>query len=110
MRGWEQDLGWLHDAACADKPVELFFSTMREDRHEAQRICGGCPVSGQCLQWSVQQGYEDGVFGGQPPRMRDGQPAAGRSAHSAHRSDRGNLGEPACIQQPSNVLAVSSAA
>ena len=56
-------------------PLELFFGDEREvtSKHteprskdqtqQAKRVCITCPVMAECLVWSMQRGYQWGVFG-----------------------------------------------
>jgi len=62
-------LNWRDAAACLDEDPELFFpigstgpSLVQID--EAKAVCGGCPVQAACLEWALQAGVDDGVWGG----------------------------------------------
>lgn len=56
-------------AACRDTDPELFFPVgesgpaLRQTRM-AQAVCAGCPVAADCLEWALEHGVGDGVFGG----------------------------------------------
>lgn len=59
---------WQDDSACQADP-ELFFPTgtgaaAERQAAEAKRVCGGCPVREQCLQWALAEGEDFGVLGG----------------------------------------------
>jgi WhiB family transcriptional regulator, redox-sensing transcriptional regulator len=56
-------------AACRDEHPELFFPVGTEgpalaQLAEAKRVCGTCPVMGECLRWALETGQDDGVWGG----------------------------------------------
>jgi WhiB family transcriptional regulator, redox-sensing transcriptional regulator len=60
---------WHAKAACADLPTEHFFpsgSTGRalEQIARAKKICASCPVAAQCLDYALDTGQVDGVWGG----------------------------------------------
>jgi hypothetical protein len=46
---------------------------MREPSPEVAAVCSRCPVRGECLAWSLEQGSDlDGVFGGFVPERPAG--------------------------------------
>jgi WhiB family redox-sensing transcriptional regulator len=60
---------WRSRSACLDENPELFFpvgttgpAVTQVD--EAKRICGGCEVRAQCLEWALQENQDHGVWGG----------------------------------------------
>jgi WhiB family redox-sensing transcriptional regulator len=60
---------WMELAACAGRPIELFFpspgvSAKTMDR--ARAICAGCPVRTECRDYADSSGGEDiiGIWGG----------------------------------------------
>lgn len=62
---------WQRRAACKDEDPELFFVVGHETSpaNEAQiaaakRVCFGCPVRVDCLEFALEHGLGDGVFGG----------------------------------------------
>jgi WhiB family transcriptional regulator, redox-sensing transcriptional regulator len=70
---------WRHRAKCrTDKcDPELFFVAGRENSQaallqikEAKRVCQGCPVKSNCLQWALGTGQEHGVMGGMSAEER----------------------------------------
>lgn len=67
--GLAEGADWRLYAACKGTDPELFFSvgnTMpaRQARREAKAICVSCFVRSQCLEWALNEGEEDGVWGG----------------------------------------------
>ncbi|AAN01709.1 WhiB family transcription factor [Mycobacterium phage SirDuracell] len=64
---------WRVEARCNGQDPELFFPLGRGPAYEqqvteAKKVCGGCPVSGECLRFvlSVERpgDYRHGVFAG----------------------------------------------
>jgi WhiB family redox-sensing transcriptional regulator len=71
----EVDGEWQDRARCLDlfpktpDAIDVWFpsgSVVVRDQavREAKRICGGCPVVGECLEWALSTGLEFGVAGG----------------------------------------------
>lgn len=66
-------LAWQSQAACRDTPTAAFFADGPGDtRHLAAKrnICGGCPVTDQCLTWALETGDTYAVLGGMTPQER----------------------------------------
>ena len=62
---------WHKGALCAQTDPEIFFNDKCVDRSPlAKRICGNCPVSEQCLQESLDNFEEFGVWGGTTGKER----------------------------------------
>ncbi|HEX5268153.1 MAG TPA: WhiB family transcriptional regulator, partial [Acidimicrobiales bacterium] len=60
---------WRRRAACRLMPAEMFFpvgtSGMAiEEVASAKQVCGGCEVSGPCLEFALETRQEFGVWGG----------------------------------------------
>lgn len=66
---------WRERAACLHVDPELFFPisnsgpTLRQI-DEAKAVCGRCPVAQPCLEWAVQVGQADGIWGGTTEKER----------------------------------------
>lgn len=57
--------GWRDQAACTDvDDLEIFFPDTAHEYKKAKQICESCPVSLQCLTWSVENDIGFGVWGG----------------------------------------------
>jgi WhiB family redox-sensing transcriptional regulator len=66
---------WRERAACLHVDPELFFPISNrgpalQQIDEAKAVCGRCPVAEQCLDWAVQVGQVDGIWGGTTERER----------------------------------------
>lgn len=65
-----RQLRWMRDAAClAEKDAEIFFpiseiGPSQLQIAEAKAICARCPVQENCLAYAIDNGLDDGVFGG----------------------------------------------
>jgi WhiB family redox-sensing transcriptional regulator len=65
------DLYWTNRAACRAADPDLFFPLIWDGRHQpAVRICSGCVVRPRCLEWALESGEPDGVWGGTTPAER----------------------------------------
>ena len=84
---------WRAAGACRSADPELFFPiatgvavTVTQVR-KAQRICAGCGVRQQCLDFAMQSGEVHGVWGGTTPEERvRARRAQVRRARRAHRA------------------------
>jgi WhiB family redox-sensing transcriptional regulator len=59
-------------AKCTDIPRSIFFPDDSVGVIVAKRVCVGCPVRSQCLEYALANGLEHGVWGGasEPERRR----------------------------------------
>lgn len=62
--------GWMADGVCAQTDPELFFPDKGGATKEAKRVCGGCPVKGECLAFALENQERFGVWGGLSERER----------------------------------------
>lgn len=70
----ERSWAWADRARCAGQEWELFFGPSegwRETRSEraereatAKKLCARCPVRRECLEKSLEEGHQYGVWGG----------------------------------------------
>ncbi len=66
---------WRSAGACATADPDLFFpiSTYAAGVREAERalrVCAGCPVRRQCLEFAMRTGEREGIWGGTTPEER----------------------------------------
>ena len=61
----EVDNTWITRAACAGLPTEWFFP-LKTNRNlfDGREICALCPVTQECLDYSVAMNIEFGIWGG----------------------------------------------
>lgn len=55
---------WMDDAVCATTDPEVFFPENLGSAAEAKKICATCPVVQECLAYALENGFDDGVWGG----------------------------------------------
>jgi WhiB family transcriptional regulator, redox-sensing transcriptional regulator len=60
---------WRASSSCKDEDPELFFPIGTTGPallqiEEAKAVCRRCPVMERCLQWAMESGQEQGVWGG----------------------------------------------
>ena len=57
-------MNWDDEAACQSTDPDLFFPTEEFSEQVAVRICRGCPVRTQCLEFALTARLEHGVWSG----------------------------------------------
>lgn len=62
-------MDWRHRAACIGIDPELWFPVGTGgpallQTQEAKAVCARCPVNAECLDWALEMGVSDGVWGG----------------------------------------------
>ena len=80
---------WMANANCAGTSADLFFTPLIEDGGtknysaklyaEARKVCSGCTVKAECLEWGMSDIYY-GMYGGLSPLERRNLRQPGRSA------------------------------
>ena len=66
--GDEQD--WQERALCAQTDPEAFFPEKGGSTREAKRICSGCEVRAECLEYALAHDERFGIWGGLSERER----------------------------------------
>ncbi len=61
---------WMDKAKCRNLPPETFFPSDGLGVEAAQRICHGCPVKQECLEYALANHIDHGVWGGASERER----------------------------------------
>ena len=66
---------WRAASACLTADPDLFFpiaagTADASQVSRARRICAGCTVRQQCLDFAVRSGEKDGIWGGTTPEQR----------------------------------------
>jgi WhiB family transcriptional regulator, redox-sensing transcriptional regulator len=63
---------WHEQAACVDVPTRRFFPERGAAVLTAsvKRVCQGCPVRLECLEFALAENIQHGVWGGTSPRER----------------------------------------
>ena len=65
-----EDPEWQERALCAQTDPEAFFPEKGGSTREAKRICGGCDVRAECLDYALAHDERFGIWGGLSERER----------------------------------------
>lgn len=62
-------MDWRSHAACSEQDPELFFpigttGPAVEQADAAKRICSGCAVREECLEYAIASNQDAGIWGG----------------------------------------------
>jgi len=60
----DEELGWQERALCAQTDPESFFPEKGGSTREAKKICTGCEVKAQCLEYALANDERFGIWGG----------------------------------------------
>jgi WhiB family redox-sensing transcriptional regulator len=63
-------LGWQERALCAQTDPEAFFPEKGGSTREAKRVCLGCGVRPECLEYALAHDERFGIWGGLSERER----------------------------------------
>ena len=61
---------WQEQALCAQTDPEAFFPEKGGSTREAKRICTGCEVRAECLEYALEHDERFGIWGGLSERER----------------------------------------
>ena len=64
------DPSWRLDALCAETDPEAFFPEKGGSTRDAKRVCSGCPVRAECLEFALANDERFGIWGGLSERER----------------------------------------
>jgi len=65
-----EDQGWQEKALCAETDPEAFFPEKGGSTREAKKICTGCEVRSECLEYALSNDERFGIWGGLSERER----------------------------------------
>ena len=68
--GDEGELSWQERSLCAQTDPEAFFPEKGGSTREAKRICSGCEVRAECLEYALAHDERFGIWGGLSERER----------------------------------------
>jgi WhiB family redox-sensing transcriptional regulator len=68
--GLPEEASWQERALCAQTDPEAFFPEKGGSTREAKRICTGCEVRGDCLEYALEHDERFGIWGGLSERER----------------------------------------
>ena len=63
-------LAWQADALCAQTDPEAFFPEKGGSTREAKKVCIGCEVRAECLEYALKNDERFGIWGGLSERER----------------------------------------
>ena len=63
-------LAWQEQALCAQTDPEAFFPEKGGSTREAKKICTGCEVRAECLEFALANDERFGIWGGLSERER----------------------------------------
>jgi WhiB family transcriptional regulator, redox-sensing transcriptional regulator len=66
----EEEQDWQERALCAQTDPEAFFPEKGGSTREAKKICGGCEVRPECLEYALAHDERFGIWGGLSERER----------------------------------------
>ena len=66
----EGALGWQERALCAQTDPEAFFPEKGGSTREAKKVCIGCEVRAECLEYALAHDERFGIWGGLSERER----------------------------------------
>ncbi|MDP9432712.1 MAG: WhiB family transcriptional regulator [Actinomycetota bacterium] len=61
---------WQEQALCAQTDPEAFFPEKGGSTREAKKVCVGCPVQVECLEYALAHDERFGIWGGLSERER----------------------------------------
>jgi WhiB family transcriptional regulator, redox-sensing transcriptional regulator len=64
------ETSWMAAGDCRNHPPAVFFPSDGVGVDRARRICAGCEVSAQCLEYALENRIDHGVWGGTSERER----------------------------------------
>jgi WhiB family redox-sensing transcriptional regulator len=68
--GLPEEAGWQERALCSQTDPEAFFPEKGGSTREAKRICTGCEVRNECLEYALEHDERFGIWGGLSERER----------------------------------------
>ncbi|WP_304516321.1 WhiB family transcriptional regulator [Cellulomonas sp. JH27-2] len=63
-------MGWQERALCAQTDPEAFFPEKGGSTREAKKVCTGCDVKAECLEYALANDERFGIWGGLSERER----------------------------------------
>ncbi|WP_194174438.1 MULTISPECIES: WhiB family transcriptional regulator [Luteimicrobium] len=63
-------LSWQERALCAQTDPEAFFPEKGGSTREAKKVCSGCEVRQECLEYALAHDERFGIWGGLSERER----------------------------------------
>lgn len=64
------ELSWQERSLCAQTDPEAFFPEKGGSTREAKKVCIGCEVRQECLEYALEHDERFGIWGGLSERER----------------------------------------
>ena len=68
--GDDAAMSWQERGLCAQTDPEAFFPEKGGSTREAKKVCLGCDVRGECLEYALAHDERFGIWGGLSERER----------------------------------------
>jgi WhiB family redox-sensing transcriptional regulator len=68
--GLPEEASWQERALCSQTDPEAFFPEKGGSTREAKKICVGCEVKAECLEYALEHDERFGIWGGLSERER----------------------------------------
>lgn len=68
--GLPDEQSWQERSLCAQTDPEAFFPEKGGSTREAKKICTGCEVRAECLEYALANDERFGIWGGMSERER----------------------------------------
>lgn len=68
--GDDAELSWQERSLCAQTDPEAFFPEKGGSTREAKKVCVGCEVRSECLEYALAHDERFGIWGGLSERER----------------------------------------
>lgn len=65
-----EEPSWQERALCAQTDPEAFFPEKGGSTREAKKVCVGCEVRSECLEYALENDERFGIWGGLSERER----------------------------------------
>ena len=66
----DEEESWQDRALCAQTDPEAFFPEKGGSTREAKKVCTGCEVKAECLEYALANDERFGIWGGLSERER----------------------------------------
>ena len=66
----ERETDWRQLGRCAEIGGDVFFPEKGADAKAVKKVCQGCEVRAECLEFALSNGIREGIFGGLSERQR----------------------------------------
>jgi WhiB family redox-sensing transcriptional regulator len=65
-----REMEWADWGLCAETDPEAYFPEKGGSSREAKKVCAGCPVRQECLEYALEHDERWGIWGGTSERQR----------------------------------------